>query len=195
MTHSCTGKENVLKKLAVFIPGIGYTVDHPLLYYSGKLSAQMGYEPKRLIFTGFPKKVIGDSGRMYESFLIASRLMEEQMQDIHPEDWDRIVFISKSIGTIVASDYQKNHGIEGDNVYFTPVADTFRFIRDASGIAFHGTNDPWTADVSVEDLCHKHHIPCTLLSNADHSLETGDVWTDMDALSKIMRQVQSYLAG
>ena len=56
MTHSCTGKEYVLKKLAVFIPGIGYTVDRPLLYYSGKLSAQMGYEPKRLIFTGFPKK-------------------------------------------------------------------------------------------------------------------------------------------
>lgn len=45
-----------MKKLAVFIPGIGYTVDRPLLYYSGKLSAQMGYEPKRLIFTGFPKK-------------------------------------------------------------------------------------------------------------------------------------------
>ena len=30
------------KKIAVFFPGIGYTCDKPLLYYSAKLAAAKG---------------------------------------------------------------------------------------------------------------------------------------------------------
>ena len=33
-----------MAKLAVFFPGIGYTVDKPLMYYSRKLAATYGYE-------------------------------------------------------------------------------------------------------------------------------------------------------
>ena len=33
-----------MKKLAVFFPGIGYTADKPLLYYSRKLAAELDYE-------------------------------------------------------------------------------------------------------------------------------------------------------
>ena len=32
------------KKLAVFFPGIGYHNDKPLLYYSRKLAAELGFE-------------------------------------------------------------------------------------------------------------------------------------------------------
>ena len=40
------------KKLAVFFPGIGYTVDKPLLYYSRKLAASAGYDIRLLPYTG-----------------------------------------------------------------------------------------------------------------------------------------------
>ena len=33
-----------MKGLAVFFPGVGYHVDKPLLYYSRKIAAQLGYE-------------------------------------------------------------------------------------------------------------------------------------------------------
>lgn len=33
-----------MKKIAVLFPGIGYTCDKPLLYYSAKLAAEKGYE-------------------------------------------------------------------------------------------------------------------------------------------------------
>ena len=33
-----------MKKLAVFFPGIGYTVDKPLMHYSRRLAANAGFE-------------------------------------------------------------------------------------------------------------------------------------------------------
>ena len=56
-----------MRKLAVVFPGIGYTVDKPLLYYSRRLAADAGYEIKRLPYAGFPKKVKCDTGRRAES--------------------------------------------------------------------------------------------------------------------------------
>lgn len=33
-----------MKKAAVLFPGIGYHTDKPLLYYSKKIAAELGYE-------------------------------------------------------------------------------------------------------------------------------------------------------
>ena len=46
-----------MSKLAVFFPGVGYTVDKPLLHYSRRIAADAGYEIKLLPYTGFPDKV------------------------------------------------------------------------------------------------------------------------------------------
>ena len=43
-----------MKKAAVLFPGIGYSVDRPLLYYSGKMALSRGYEVIRVPYTGFP---------------------------------------------------------------------------------------------------------------------------------------------
>ena len=44
-------------KICVLFPGIGYTNDRPLLYYSGKLASSLGYTVIRSDYTGFPKDV------------------------------------------------------------------------------------------------------------------------------------------
>ena len=59
-----------MKKLAVFFPGIGYTVDKPLMHYSRKLAANAGFEIILLPYTGFPACVKGDRGKMEESYQI-----------------------------------------------------------------------------------------------------------------------------
>lgn len=66
-----------MKKLAVFFPGIGYTVDKPLLSDSRKIVEALGYEIKLLPYQGFPEKVKGDRARMVESFRIALEQTEE----------------------------------------------------------------------------------------------------------------------
>ena len=46
-----------MSKLAVFFPGIGYTVDKPLLHYSRRIVQEFGYEIQLLTYDGFPQGV------------------------------------------------------------------------------------------------------------------------------------------
>ena len=69
----------------------------------------------------------------------------------------------------------------------TTLEETFSFpLRDA--IAFTGSADPWVKDCSIADLCQQREIPCHVIQNANHSLETGDVDHDIDNLKIIMKK-------
>ena len=92
-----------MKRLAVFFPGIGYTVDKPLMHYSRRLAEKHGFEICLLPYGGFPKKVKGDKDKMQESYKIALKQTKEMLSDIDFEDCDDILFVGKSIGTIVAA--------------------------------------------------------------------------------------------
>ena len=71
-----------MKKLAVFFPGIGYTVDKPLMHYSRRLAADAGFEIRLLPYTGFPQKVKGDRDKMNESYLLALSQSKEMLADV-----------------------------------------------------------------------------------------------------------------
>ena len=117
------------KKLAVFFPGIGYTVDKPLMYYSRKLAAQQGYEIRLLPYQGFPSKIQGDAGRMRESFRIAMEQTMEMLTGTELETYDELLFVGKSIGTIVAAKLASDMSLQDRTrfVLYTPLEETFQF--------------------------------------------------------------------
>ena len=41
-----------MRKIAVIFPGVGYTKDRPLLYYSAKIAANCEYELRFVDFSG-----------------------------------------------------------------------------------------------------------------------------------------------
>lgn len=195
------------KRLAVFFPGIGYTCDKPLLYYGEKLAKQLGYETMRVPYTGFPKKVIGDADKMRESFEIALSQTREICKDINWQDYGQIVFFGKSVGTAVCGAYAEEVGLQtkpetakgaADRhfdfrfVLFTPVELTFPFIYEEA-IAFHGTADPWAKTEHIITACKEKHIPLTITENANHSLETGDLETDLATIKRSMDIVKTWL--
>ena len=71
-----------MKKLAVFFPGIGYTIDKPLLHYSRKLVTDAGYEVKLLPYSGFPQKVKGDRDKMLESYRYIQTRIDSNLDQI-----------------------------------------------------------------------------------------------------------------
>ena len=79
-----------MKKLAVFFPGIGYTVDKPLMHYSRRLAADAGFEVLILPYNGFPQKIRGDREKMEESYKIALSQSKEMLSGT---EW------TKNIGT------------------------------------------------------------------------------------------------
>ena len=68
-----------MKKLAVLFPGIGYTMDRPLLHFCRRIAANHGYEIKQLHFTGFPSDVRGDREKMELCYILARVQTRDQL--------------------------------------------------------------------------------------------------------------------
>ena len=178
------------KRLAILFPGVGYTCDKPLLYYGGKLMEQKGYEVIRLKYHGFPEKIRGDMAKMKESFFLALRQTKEALEAVSWGDYEDIIFLSKSIGTIVAAAYAQEQGLAVKQVLLTPLSQTFDFLeKDGDAFAFHGTSDPWAVTAEIKEACSRLGIPLYLTEGANHSLETGDAEKDIEILAETIRRI------
>lgn len=179
-------------KLAVLFPGIGYTCDKPLLYYSGKLAACHGYEVLNVPYGGFASGIKGDPVKKEEAFRSALAQAEEILKETDFSGRE-VLFISKSIGTIVAAAYAKRHHLAVRSISFTPLAQTFLY-ADGQGIMFHGTADPWVeSSQQIREECRKIGQPLFIIEGANHSLETGNVENDIGNLQRIMNRVSDFM--
>lgn len=182
-------------KIAVAWPGIGYTCDKPLLYYGKKLARAYRYEIRDCAYTGFSSKknMIGNDALMREAYEHALSEAEDLLSDIDWSSYDHVLFLSKSVGTAAAATYAKKHGIPAKHIYYTPLVQTFEAVDKKSGIAFHGTADPWAADEPLIRCCEDKKIPLTVIPGANHSLETGDVGADIRILENVMAETEKYI--
>ena len=202
MTRIDMQKQN---KLAVIFPGIGYSCDRSLLYYTAVMMREHGYKIVPVPYTGFPKNVKGDAQKMRECYVIAQEQAAEILRDIDFGDYDDIIFIGKSIGTVVALAIAKQFDLTARYVLFTPLVETFDLMplqtpdhtpvsTFTQAIAFHGTSDPWAKTPEIIDACLPRGIPLHIVENANHSLETGDLDYDLHTLEETMEQVRRFLA-
>ena len=180
------------KTIACLFPGIGYTCDKPLLYYSWKLLKGLGREVVPVPYSGFPPGVKGNAEKMQQAAHMALEQAEEILQDIEWSDYSDILLVGKSVGTVVCAAYARRHRLQCRQILFTPVEATFQFAGKES-IVFHGTADPWANTKAIEDDCHQMGIPLYETENANHSLETGDVDLDIKNMRKTMKIVRTYI--
>ena len=203
------GKGNGAKnkrKLAVCFPGIGYHCDKPLLYYSRRLAKEAGYEELQLSYTFFGGNIRGNKEKMREAFFTLYDQAGEQLADVNWESWDEILFVSKSIGTIISAAYAAKQHIPCRQILYTPLEDTFRIEKELGlsekteamqsagrAIAFIGTADPWSKVPQVISLSEEKGIPIFSYEGANHSLETGNALACLDILTDVMAKTSSFL--
>ena len=180
-----------MKRLAVFFPGVGYTPDKPLLYHSRRIAEALGFDVLTLTFSGFPKKIKGDEKKMRKSFDLALSQSREQLKVAKCSAYDNIVFLGKSIGAVAAAALAAEYRC-ARLVLYTPLEPAFSFLLPQT-IVFTGANDPWVAPGQIPALCAGKGIPCTVIPDANHSLETGDPMRDLGRLREIMIQTEQFL--
>lgn len=175
-----------MSKLAVFFPGMGYTKEKPLLYFSSKMAADLGYECIFVEYHDLPDKIRGNQEKM----LLAGDMAYEQscdaLQDVDFEYYEKILFVGKSVGTIIAAKYAQKHWPEARLVLYTPLSFTFEYaIKD--GVAFIGDADPWSDLGQVKDLAAKGCVPLHIYPGCNHSLERkGNQLDNIDILKNAM---------
>lgn len=180
-----------MRKIAVVFPGIGYTKDRPLLYYSGKHAVSRGFELIHIDFKGldWSKEKLKDMSFLMQTMKKCMQITEDALCDLGDLSKDKVVFISKSIGTVAATAFACKRSISAYHICFSPLVMIRDYISSRSGILFYGDNDPLADHNEIEKIAKEKRLETFKVSGGNHSLETGDVQVDIDNLKAMMCRV------
>lgn len=175
--------------LVVLFPGMRYSADCPLLYFAGMKYQGLGYE--KIEISGYGRT---DNQYSHEEFAErAKKAVEEQMGQYDFSQYEEIVFVSKSIGTVLALWAEESLHMERVvHVLLTPINLTLSFLTAKCNVRFivSGTNDKQIDLENLERICQKYHLPLKLVKGVGHRLEkTGDADASLRLLRKLVEQM------
>lgn len=174
-----------MRRLAVIFPGMNYNSDKPLLYYIKKILSKENYDIVNISYGKLPKE-------KQPAFDIAIKKAKEAMKDINWSNYDTILFVSKSIGTISAGVIASNLSKDLKHIYLTPVNETLQFMK-GDVVVFSGKEDPMMNTKDLIEEGKNKGIELYLYDECNHSMETGDVNKDIKILSDIIEKCQEYI--
>lgn len=177
-----------MKKLAIIFPGAGYGLDSPLLYYADFVFETNGYERVHMNYTdilGRKDLCLEDKRKMLQEYIW------EQAKEIPFDQYDEIVFLSKSVGGIEAGILADKLDITVKQILLTPVEDAVQYISKDSMVVI-GTND--NAYPVYKELCKEKEVKVLFVEGADHSLEiVNRPFESISALEKVMKSIEATL--
>jgi hypothetical protein len=163
--------------IIVLFPGLANRVDIPMLYYAGKKYAAKRYECVRINYDG--RKKIDE----------ITAAVTERLGGIEFSIYNDILFVSKSIGTIVASRAADELGINARHIFLTPIRDTLRYIRKDRNIQLvvAGTDDEFIDIEPLRERCLSEGVRLELVEGAGHGLEVSDdVGVNIEVLKRVV---------
>ena len=168
------------KKIVISFPG-GRGYEIPLLYFSSKYYEDFGYEK---LFINCP-----DSSEI--KYEILYERAEKIIQSIAFEDYENIVFIAKSIGTVVACKIKEMYKIPASLILYTPLNDTLPYINNKNDVLLvsAGENDRYLDSKTLRELCEKESIKCYIEPNVGHRMEVkGDLRRNLEIIFNVIKQ-------
>lgn len=174
------------KKMVVIFPGKNYSVDSPLLYYAGFKFETRGYEKLDISYGDSINK--GNCFAEYIEYVRNEVLLK--LQGINLTEYNDVVFVSKSMGTVVAGWIEEKLGIEVRQIYLTPIKETLPYIKNGKNIiaVISGTQDKLMDSDLLKEHCLKENIYLKLIDRVGHRLE---VWGDMNENIDILKEIVS----
>ncbi len=156
--------------IAVCFPGTGFTCKEALFERLGSEYAARGYDVVKLDFSHIPFREIES---LEEAIAVAQRAVKRQLSSVQFDDYDDVVFLSKSLGTILAAHAERDYGHHPRHLYLTPLHRTLTLIRpEASIIAMVlGTQDRFLTGRQLSNFCDERGYRYFLVEGVNHSLK------------------------
>lgn len=157
----------VKKGAVVLFPGVRYSVDTPLLYYAGSAFTQRGYAVLSVDY--------GDQAQSLTGLEHTADALEGPVLD-HLRVWELgqyedVVFVSKSIGTVLAGRCARRLDCAVRHIYLTPLELTLPFLNRAEDMAVGAGADPFLDAERLKAHCAAQGVPLKLYPGVGHRLE------------------------
>ncbi|WP_143316098.1 alpha/beta hydrolase [Clostridium sp. HBUAS56017] len=179
--------------LVIMFPGSGYINAKPLLYYSNKIALELGFDTLCLNygFQVFNKDFNLDNDKEIEILVQES---EKIIRNCLNKEYKELIFIGKSLGTIVQSKLSKRFKeYKQVHVYLTPVDKTLKNSIKHSCLAISGTKDKKINSSNIKKLEENEEVQLLKINGVGHSLEGSDVIQNIKILAELMRTIKEFL--
>lgn len=174
-----------MKKLVIMFPGVGYTMDYPLMYYASFLYEANGYEQIHMKYNSI---LLDSDLTKEEKTLKAREYVWEKAKDIGFSAYDEVVFLSKSFGTAEAGILADKLGINPVQIYLTPVPRALPYIKKADTVVIGTADEVYPECKAYFD---EHGIKPMYIEGANHSLEVkGKLFESLEILKDVMKVVE-----
>lgn len=161
---------NVLKTVKIIFPGIKYGLNRPLLKSLNEaINGNLIYLDYSFLYD--EKSDSFDKNKAYDYVL--SQINLEKLRE-----FNEIIFISKSIGTIFAgklrNEIEKKEPLLGSRIKYiclTPLDESIQYLHQTDYIAY-GTNDKYLSSEARDKLKYRF-INLNIVNNGNHRLEVN----------------------
>ena len=174
-----------MKKLVILFPGAGYGLDCPLLYYADFLFETKGYERLHMKYQDILSRAdISAEDKMK----LVRKYTWKQVEDIDFNQYQEVVFLSKSVGAIEAGLLAEKMNVKVRQIFLTPTEDALKYLKKDSSVVI-GTNDK--AYEAFKSYCDNNQIKTLYIEGADHSLEiSNQLYSSIQTLERVMRFIE-----
>ncbi|MFN7252407.1 MAG: alpha/beta hydrolase [Anaerobacillus sp.] len=181
-------------KLAIILPGAGYTTQAPLLHFTTGLLYKKGFDVLHVNYTYNSKEL---SALSEEDFTNDVQLVIDTVLKNKP--YEICYFVAKSIGTIGLSHLLKNPMFkDAKAVWLTPLLqrdDVFNAMNNTNnrGLCIIGDKDRCFIIDRFEELNKNTKLTLKVIQGGNHSLELGDEPIEsIDILKKVILDINEF---
>ncbi|MCE5188233.1 MAG: hypothetical protein LLF75_03470 [Eubacteriales bacterium] len=174
--------------IVVCFPGTGFTCKEALFERCAAKYQSRGYDVVKLDFSHIPFREINT---MEEAVTISLRAVKRQLMGIDFRDYENVVWISKSFGTILAVLSQEAFCISPRHLFLTPLPETLTRIPPNTKIIalVLGTQDRFLSGEALAAFCEKQNCCCCLIDGVNHSLKDEQ---SVEHTERIIEQIAAF---
>ncbi len=168
-------------RLVVIFPGSNYPVDAPLLRFARIAALEQGFDALSLEY-GF------QTNRSDIQSEDISTISEEANRaiDAVSQSYETLIFISKSLGTVVAGRVQQQRPVGAEihhHIFLTPLPATVESMRNTPhAMVIVGTRDPLFDAEQIARVSQLSHVELRTIQGANHALEVDGYRASLNAL-------------
>jgi len=190
--------EDYTKKLAIFLPGAGYTTKSPLFHFAEEIFLNKNYDVLRVNYQY--------TGKAYNEFTM-KELGEAIVHDVHlvikevlkGRNYQDFYLIGKSLGTIaMGAEMKRTEFSEAKAIWVTPLLNQQEVINTMVNSknpaqCYIGDKDRYYSPGAFELLKTNPNLESTLLPEINHRLDCEtDPLKSIDALKQIVAGIKNF---
>lgn len=186
------------KKLAILLPGLGYTTDAPLFHYAKKVFLARSFDVLEIDYR-YDSEAYRDFSKeeVVEAIQLDVKMVIDEV--LSRDSYDDFYIIGKSLGTLaMASELKRPDFKFAKAIWLTPLLqreDVYFAMATChhTSLFFMGDKDPYFVEAAFKQLKHNPNFTFHLIPGVDHSLEHANQVNDsIDVLKKVVNELDDF---